>query len=99
MTNAQWLGDHQIVGFDLYNLGHYPGVVEGEGSVYCEVYRIDASTLGELDALRTKNGEYKRQLIQTPYGSAWLYVYQRSVTGRTHIASGDWLRRDGETEA
>ena len=34
--------------------------------MYCEVYRIDASTLGELDALRSKNGEYKRQLIQTP---------------------------------
>ncbi|MDI9223812.1 gamma-glutamylcyclotransferase [Pantoea sp. EA-12] len=99
MTNAQWLGDHQIEGFDLYNLGHYPGVVEGAGKVCCEVYRIDASTLGELDALRTKNGEYKRQLIQTPYGTAWLYVYQRSIAGRTRIASGDWLKRDEDTEA
>ncbi|MSE13993.1 gamma-glutamylcyclotransferase, partial [Pantoea agglomerans] len=26
MTNAQWLGDHQIEGFELYSLGHYPGV-------------------------------------------------------------------------
>ncbi|AUX94863.1 gamma-glutamylcyclotransferase family protein [Mixta gaviniae] len=94
MTNAQWLGDHQIEGYDLYNLGHYPGVVPGEGSVYGEVYRIDASTLGELDALRTSGGEYKRQLIQTPYGSAWLYVYQRSVAGLTRISSGDWLQRD-----
>jgi gamma-glutamylcyclotransferase (GGCT)/AIG2-like uncharacterized protein YtfP len=94
MTNAQWLGDHQIEGYDLYNIGLYPGVVPGEGAVYGEVYRIDATTLGELDALRTSGGEYKRQLIQTPYGSAWLYVYQRSVAGLTHIPSGDWLRRD-----
>ncbi len=99
MTNAQWLGDHQIDGFDLYNLGHYPGVVAGTGTVYCEVYRIDASTLAELDALRCKNGEYKRQLTQTPYGSAWLYVYQRSITGRDRIASGDWLKRDDNQEA
>jgi len=99
MTNAQWLGEHQIKGFDLYNLGLYPGVVEGEGTVLGEVYRIDASTLGELDALRCKNGEYKRQLIQTPYGSAWLYVYQRSVAGRPHIASGDWLQRDNAADA
>lgn len=28
MTNAQWLGDHQIEGFELYSLGHYPGVIE-----------------------------------------------------------------------
>lgn len=94
MTNAQWLGDHQIEGYDLYNIGLYPGVVPGEGVVYGEVYRIDASTLGELDALRTSGGEYKRQLIQTPYGSAWMYVYQRSVAGLAHIPSGDWLRRD-----
>ncbi|PKH23141.1 gamma-glutamylcyclotransferase [Enterobacterales bacterium CwR94] len=96
MTNAQWLGDHHIDGYELYDLGHYPGVIEGEGSVVCEVYRIDSTTLGELDALRTKGGEYKRHLVQTPYGSAWLYLYQRSVTGRTRIRSGDWIDRDGD---
>ncbi|WP_034911774.1 gamma-glutamylcyclotransferase [Erwinia sp. 9145] len=94
MTNGQWLGDHQLEGYALYSLGHYPGIVAGEGQVYCEVYRIDASTLGELDALRTKGGEYKRELVRTPYGSAWLYVYQRSVTGMRRINSGDWLLRD-----
>jgi gamma-glutamylcyclotransferase (GGCT)/AIG2-like uncharacterized protein YtfP len=59
-----------------------------------EVYRIDATTLGELDALRTAGGEYKRQLIQTPYGSAWMYVYQRPVEGKTFIPTGNWLDRD-----
>ncbi|CUU25303.1 gamma-glutamylcyclotransferase [Duffyella gerundensis] len=98
MTNAQLLGEHQIEGFQLYSLGHYPGVVPGDGKVICEVYRIDASTLGELDALRTKGGEYKRQLLQTPYGSAWLYVYQRPVAGRQLIDSGDWLLRDEQPE-
>ena len=96
MTNGQWLGDHQIDGYALYSLGHYPGVVAGEGRVHCEVYRIDASTLGELDALRTKGGEYKRELVQTPYGSAWLYVYQRSVANRERIDSGDWLLRNAQ---
>lgn len=99
MTNGQWLGDHRIDGYELYNLGHYPGVVAGEGLVYCEVYRIDASTLGELDALRTKGGEYKRELVQTPYGSAWLYVYQRSVKDKYYIESGDWLLRDASDPA
>lgn len=99
MTHAQWLGDHQIEGYELYSLGHYPGVITGEGTVYCEVYRIDASILAELDALRSKGGEYKRHLIQTPFGSAWLYVYQRSVAGRQRIMSGDWLKRDEEQES
>lgn len=99
MTHAQWLGDHQIEGYELYSLGHYPGVITGEGTVYCEVYRIDASILAELDALRTKGEEYKRFLIQTPFGSAWLYVYQRSVSGRQRIMSGDWLKREEEQES
>ena len=55
---------------------------------------LDASTLAELDALRTKGGEYARHLIQTPYGSAWMYVYQRPVEGFTLIENGNWLDRD-----
>nr|VUD35322.1 AIG2 family protein [Raoultella sp. NCTC 9187] len=58
MTNAQWLGAHSVNDYQLYSLGHYPGAVPGEGTVHGEVYRIDASTLAELDALRTKGGEY-----------------------------------------
>lgn len=94
MTNAQWLGDHTQKDYCLYNVGHYPGAVPGKGSIFGEVYRIDSSTLGELDALRTKGGEYSRQLIQTAHGSAWMYVYQRPVEGLTLIESGDWLDRD-----
>ncbi|EKQ9978470.1 gamma-glutamylcyclotransferase [Cronobacter sakazakii] len=93
MTNAQWLGDYDIENYQLFSLGHYPGAVPGEGSVVGEVYRIDATTLAELDALRTARVEYKRQLIQTPYGSAWMYVYQRPTEGLTRIESGNWLDR------
>ena len=93
MTNAQWLGDHRGENFQLFSIGHYPGAVPGEGEVLGEVYRIDASTLAELDALRTKGGEYRRQLIQTPFGSAWMYVYQRDVKGLERIETGNWLDR------
>lgn len=64
--------------------------------MYGEVYRIDAGTLGELDALRSTEGEYKRQLVPTPYGTAWMYIYQRSVTGLLRITTGDWLRRKAD---
>ncbi len=70
------------------------GRSSGNGTVHGEVYRIDNATLAELDALRTGGGEYARQLIQTPYGSAWMYVYQRPVDGLKLIESGDWLDRD-----
>ena len=94
MTNAQLLGNYTIENYQLYSLGHYPGAVPGNGTVHGEVYRIDNATLAELDALRSRGGEYARQLIQTPYGSAWMYVYQRPVDGLTLIESGNWLDRD-----
>lgn len=93
MTNAQWMGDYCIEGYQLYHLGHYPGAVPGQGKVYGEIYRIDAATLNELDALRISDGEYKRILIQTPFGSAWMYIYQRAVENLPLIADGNWLSR------
>ena len=97
MTNAQLLGDFSIDNYQLYSLGHYPGAVPGNGTVHGEVYRIDNATLAELDALRTRGGEYARQLIQTPYGSAWMYVYQRPVDGLKLIESGSERKaKDGK---
>lgn len=93
MTNAQWVGEYEVAGYQLYDLGYYPGAVTGTGKVFGEVYRIDAATLGEIDALRLADNEYKRILIQTPFGSAWMYIYQRPVAHLPLIASGNWLDR------
>ncbi|WP_438334082.1 gamma-glutamylcyclotransferase family protein [Edwardsiella tarda] len=96
MTNATWLGDYVLEGYELYDLGHYPAVVPGEGRVYCEVYRITSSILAELDELKSNSKDYRRELIKTPYGIAWIYIYLNEVSGLPRIASGDWLKRDDE---
>ncbi|MBW7982804.1 gamma-glutamylcyclotransferase family protein [Enterobacillus tribolii] len=93
MTNAQWLGDHVLEGYEMYDLGHYPAVIQGDGEIYCEVYRIDSTILSELDELKSNSRFYKRELISTPYGSAWIYLYLYPVEGYPRIASGDWLKR------
>ncbi|EYU16470.1 MULTISPECIES: gamma-glutamylcyclotransferase [Photorhabdus] len=96
MTDAQWLGDHRLEGYELYDLGHYPAVVRGDGSIECEVYRINSTILTELDDLKDNSREYLRELIQTPYGNAWIYLYQFPITGLRRIKSGDWLKRHAE---
>ncbi|WP_404852121.1 gamma-glutamylcyclotransferase, partial [Erwinia amylovora] len=78
MTNALWMGFQKIDGYSIYILGHYTGVVTGDGRVYCEVYRLDAATLGALGARRPTGGEYRRERGTTPAGSAWLAVSRRS---------------------
>jgi len=49
--------------------------------IHCEVYRINASILAELYELKSNTKDYKRELIHTPYGSAWIYLYKHSVDG------------------
>ncbi len=93
MTNAQLLGDFSIDNYQLYSLATIQAQFRGTEQ-YTVVYRIDNATLAELDAFAHRGGEYARQLIQTPYGSAWMYVYQRPVDGLKLIESGDWLDRD-----
>lgn len=94
MTHAIWLGYHVLSGYELYRLGHDPAVIVGDGQVYCEVYRITASILAELDDLRSSTNNYKRHLVPTPYGAAWLYLYQYPVDSANRIISGDWLKQN-----
>ncbi|ARZ02482.1 AIG2 family protein [Yersinia ruckeri] len=96
MTDAQLLGEYGLDGYEMYNLGHYPAVIPGEGQVHCEVYRINSAIMTELDELKSNTKDYRRELIQTPYGSAWIYLYRLSVEGLPRIYSGDWLKRHEE---
>ncbi|HDU8546524.1 TPA: gamma-glutamylcyclotransferase [Morganella morganii] len=96
MTYAALLGEYTLEGYDLYDLGHYPAVVPGTGSIECEVYRISSSILTELDELKKDGQDYRRELVSTPYGSAWIYLYQRPVDGLVKINCGDWLKRHEE---
>jgi len=98
MTNAQWLGEHVLTGYEMYDLGHYPAVIPGEGTIDCEVYRIDASILAELDELKSNAKDYQRELVSTPFGSAWLYIYRYSVDGLKRIPHGNWLTRADNEE-
>lgn len=93
MTNAQLLGEYLLPGYELYDLGYYPAVVAGEGRIHCEVYWITSTILAELDELKNYGRDYKRELVNTPYGNAWIYLYLHDVSKLPRITSGDWNKR------
>jgi gamma-glutamylcyclotransferase (GGCT)/AIG2-like uncharacterized protein YtfP len=87
----------------LYNVGAYPGMIEGDGEVRGELYRSDdeavvLEVLDEVegyDPLDSDASEYVRLKldVRTDDGravSAWLYLYDREVKGLPQISSGDW---------
>ncbi|MBD1557249.1 gamma-glutamylcyclotransferase [Vibrio sp. S9_S30] len=79
--------------FALYDLGHYPGMVQGQQEICGEIYRINAQILAKLDHLEDVPYEYRREKMSTPFGEAWVYLYQDSSQLSERIDSGDWCQR------
>ena len=62
-----YIGDGVIDGYQMYDLGSYPGVVEGKGIVQGEVYQITGETEKRLDDLENEGNLYffiKENLMQ-----------------------------------
>ncbi|MCA2016699.1 gamma-glutamylcyclotransferase [Vibrio tritonius] len=98
--NHHYLANSQLLGhFDtppeyaLYDLGPYPGLVEGHHAISGEVYLVDDDTLAKIDELEDVPVEYRRERIETTFGHAWIYIYQESDHLDILIESGDWCQR------
>jgi gamma-glutamylaminecyclotransferase len=92
LMGADYLGRHHTEPrFTMYDLGEYPGVVEGgHQAIVGDVFAVDAATLARVDDYEGYPHEYTRRLIATPYGSAWIYLYCRDCAAASVIASGEW---------
>ena len=92
LAGAAFLGRHRTAAcFALLRVGACPGAVRGGGSaIRGEVFRVDSAGLRRLDRLEEYPRLYDRELIPTPYGRAWCYLYRGSRRDRLVIRGGDW---------
>lgn len=83
----------------LYDLGDYPGLKPGEGSVVGEMFEVqDLSVFRDLDqyerydALHPEHSLYVRRVVRLrePVLDAWTYFYNGDVDSTQLIESGDW---------
>jgi len=102
MHGAERLGPARVSG-RLVDVGRYPGLLHGEGTVTGEVYRVSDAQLARLDAVEEMvpgdraASQYWRERVQVLVGPlagqpVWTYVYNRPVDGLTPIAHGDYRR-------
>jgi len=91
----------------LYDIGAYPGMIEGDGTVHGELYRFGDVAVAlevldeveEYDPLDAAGSQYVRVVRAVhlekdgSVAPAWLYLYNRDVKGLPQIKSGDWRRR------
>lgn len=94
LTDSDCMGSHQTDPlYTMFRLGQFPAVVpRGETSIVGEVYKISDEVFGLLDELECYPGVFSRQVIATPAGASWIYLYNRLVGTDHVIAAGDWLR-------
>jgi gamma-glutamylcyclotransferase (GGCT)/AIG2-like uncharacterized protein YtfP len=92
LAQAEYLGSYRTGAcFSLYLLRAYPGAVRGGATaIQGEVYGVDRAGLRRLDRLEDYPKLYDRQLLATPYGRAWIYLFRGSVRDRQLIPGGDW---------
>jgi len=92
LTHAQFCGPHVTQPhYKMFSLGAYPAVVgRGPDSIQGEVYRVNSRTMHDLDSLEGYPRIYKRKLISTPWGRAWIYLYRNGLQGRRRIPAGLW---------
>jgi gamma-glutamylcyclotransferase (GGCT)/AIG2-like uncharacterized protein YtfP len=85
----------------LFDLGHYPGLVDGLGRVSGELYETadpDAirclDAFEEFDPLHVSRSQFVRRRVRLlePAVDAWVYVYNRSIREMPLISSGSWLQ-------
>ena len=95
LKDAQFLGRAFVAGFELYDLGEYPGAKRGKGIVKGEVYLVDKNLLKLLDEYEEEGKEYRRICVKAKMEDgrsieAWFYEYLGPVKKNQLIPSGEW---------
>lgn len=99
-ANHYMLSDSNFLGrytteplYTMFRLGQFPAVVaRGNNTISGEIYRVSDEVFGLLDELNCYPSVFSRQLIHTPAGHTWIYLYNRLVGTGDVVSHGDWLR-------
>ena len=105
LKGATFSGETRVPGFDMYNLGGFPGVIpnpDNKEGVVCEIFEnVDADTLRHLDVYEgyyptsNRNSNFVRKEIEVEGKPTELYVFNHTVDRSWYnpIPSGDWSDR------
>ena len=99
LGNSKFVGEHTTdPNYTMYSLSAFPGVVKGGSTpIKLEIYEApDDATEARLDMLEGYHGPdnprnfYNKEVIETPYGEAFIYYINTDMGGGQVVESGDW---------
>ncbi|WP_407375606.1 gamma-glutamylcyclotransferase [Methanobrevibacter sp.] len=90
LENSSYLGKASIEGYDMYDVGWYPAIVQGSRQIPGELYQVPAEDMPSIDMLEGEGSLYKKrcETVMCADGktrSAFVYVYLRDVSDLTRI--------------
>ncbi len=92
LKKSEFISEGYIKGYRMYLVSWYPAVVNGDKTVYGEVYKVDQKTLSLIDELEDEGNTYKRIIddVFTQKGKipCYIYLYLNDLKGLKEICSG-----------
>lgn len=93
IADAEYLGDDKLDGIALYLLEFFPGAKYVEGKrAFVEIFRLtEEYQLNLMDYLEgydphdPEGSLYKREVVKTKYGEAYIYIFNGDVDGLTQV--------------
>lgn len=80
-----------VDGFQMFDLGSFPGIIPGKGQVTGDIFDVDPKYLPGLDSYEGVPYLYRRETIEVPgHGSVFTYVYNTNSTPHRRVEQGDW---------
>ncbi|MGH4139707.1 gamma-glutamylcyclotransferase family protein [Clostridium sp.] len=95
LSETKFAGDFIAEGFELYDLGNYPGIIHSENNkVKGQLYVINKNILNNLDILEGEGSLYIRELIRVVNDKnesreAYTYVYNQDISGKVKVSYED----------
>ena len=79
LQNATFLDKTVIEGYDMYNVGWYPAIIDGEGLAIGEVYSVPVEDMTSIDSLEGEGSLYEKRCVRITVNGvldfAFVYVY------------------------
>ena len=91
LQNATFLDKTVIEGYDMYNVGWYPAIIDGEGLAIGEVYRVPVEDMTSIDSLEGEGSLYEKRCVRITVNGvpdfAFVYVYLDDCSDLSKIPS------------
>jgi gamma-glutamylcyclotransferase (GGCT)/AIG2-like uncharacterized protein YtfP len=92
LDELDMLARETLKGFDMYSLGAYPYVVQGDGEITVELYNADIVTAYQIERMERGAG-YQVQAVSTSQGEATIFYMTPEEDARLQNPENSWFSK------